>query len=54
MSESQDYCYEQNPNAKRETYTLRKNGAWVKEGESMKNGSRLRIGERLEYFDFSF
>jgi len=54
MSESQDYRYEPQPTARVEHFTLRKNGAWVKEGESMRGGARLRIGDRREYYDFSF
>ena len=54
MSDSQDYRFEQNPNAKKVTYTLRKNGRWIKEGESLKNGTQIRIGERDEYYDYSF
>lgn len=36
------------------TYTLRKNGAWIREGESMKNGRRARLGLRWAYMDPSF
>lgn len=54
MSESQEYIYSPNTNAVKRTYTLRKNGAWVIQGDSMKNGSRLLIGEREKYYDFSF
>ena len=36
-----------------EFYTLRKNGAWVREGDSMK-GARLTVGKRSEYHDYSF
>jgi len=35
-------------------YTKRKNGAWVRHGESMKNGGRIAIGYRSEYRDPSF
>lgn len=34
-------------------YTLRKNGAWVRQGDSIK-GERLAIGARSEFHDFSF
>jgi len=53
-TESQDYEFTPNPNATRVPYTLRKNGAWVKLGESMKGGSRISIGRRSEYCDPSF
>jgi hypothetical protein len=54
MSDSQDYRFEQNPDAEKVTYTLRKNGRWIKEGESLKGGTQIRIGERDEYYDYSF
>lgn len=54
MSESQEYSYETDETAPIEYYTLRKNGAWVKEGESLRYGQRLSVGYREEYYDFSF
>jgi hypothetical protein len=54
FTESQAYSYRPNPNGQREAYTLRKNGAWVREGDPMKSGERLSIGHRSEYYDFSF
>jgi len=54
MSESQDYEYSRNPNGRVHTYTLRKNGRWVRQGESMKGGQRLLLGQRRAYHDFSF
>lgn len=53
MSDSQTYEYKPNPQAGIQYFTLRKNGAWVREGESMK-GTRITIGVRNEYHDFSF
>lgn len=53
MSESQDYAYAPDPSAAVEVFTLRANGAYVKRGESMR-GTRLVVGERDEYHDFSF
>lgn len=53
MSDSQDYSYEPDPSAGIQYFTLRKNGAWVREGESIK-GTRLSIGSRNEFHDFSF
>lgn len=53
MSDSQEYSYA--PGTGTPTYfTLRKNGAWVREGESMKGGNRIAIGTRNEHHDFSF
>lgn len=54
MSDAQSYTYERQPDAPREVYTLRKNGAWVRKGGSMKTGQRLSIGARIEYYDYSF
>lgn len=53
MSESQDYTFTPNPNAARKVYTLRKNGKYHLKGDSIK-GSTILIGERDEYYDFSF
>ena len=54
MSDSQDYDYTPNPNATTVYYTFRKDGTWVKEGDKTKGGSRIAIGYRNEYYDFSF
>lgn len=54
MSDDQDYRYEPQTGRTVEFYTLRKNGAWVREGEKMTGGRRLSVGERSEYHDFSF
>jgi hypothetical protein len=53
VSESQEYEYERNPNGQIEKFSLRKNGRWVRVGDSM-NGTGLIIGVRGEYYDFSF
>lgn len=53
LSESQSYHFKSNPNAHIEYYTLRKNGRWVRKGESIK-GSKLYIGERSHYQDPSY
>lgn len=54
MDGSASYDFKANPEASRETYTLRKNGRYVREGESLKNGTGLRIGERDRYYDPHF
>lgn len=54
MSESQDWEFSPNPTAAIEYYTLRKNGQWIKEGNSMKNGEVILLGHRDKYYDFSF
>lgn len=53
MSDSQSYTFERNPNAYTDEYSLRKNGRWVRVGESQ-NGSSLLVGHRSKYYDFSF
>lgn len=53
MSESQAWTYAFNPVAKREVYTLRKNGAWCRAGEKL-TGTRIVIGVRDEYYDPHF
>lgn len=54
MTDAQSYTYEPDPTARREIFTLRKNGRWVSQGSSMKGGRRLVIGVRNEYYDYSF
>lgn len=54
MSEYQTYEYSRNESGSKHTYTLRKNGAWVRQGEGLRNGSHLRMGERNKYHDYSF
>lgn len=53
MSDCQSYSYESVPGPAHKFFTLRKNGAWVSEGESIK-GTRLAIGQRNHYHDYSF
>lgn len=54
MSESQSYAYSANPTGHKHEVTLRKNGTWVIAGDSMRSGTILQIGERDEYYDYSF
>lgn len=54
MSECQEYVYYSCLTNPVSTYTLRKNGRWVRKGEPMKQGGALRIGDREKYHDFSF
>jgi hypothetical protein len=54
MSENQEYVYEENLHASIQWFSLRKNGKWIREGEKLKNGTVLLLGERDEYYDFSF
>lgn len=53
MSDCQSYEFTPNSEAHVEFFTLRKNGNYVREGDSIK-GSPLKIGARSEYYDFSF
>lgn len=54
FSEAQRYEYSPNPDATAETFTLRKGGVWVREGESLRHGTRISLGTRSEYYDPSF
>lgn len=54
MSEDQTYRFEPDPKGKIEEYTKRKNGTYVRVGESMKSGTILSIGKRDRYYDFSY
>lgn len=54
MSESQDYTFTPNPEGPTYVVTLRKNGQWIIEGQSMKQGTVVRLGGRRRYFDFGF
>jgi hypothetical protein len=53
FSESQTYVYKSNPSAIRVVLTLRKNGRWIRVGESMKAAS-YSLGGRSAYLDPSF
>ncbi len=53
MSESQTYEFETVDEGPTATYTLRKNGRWVRQGEDMK-GSSILVGVRSAYYDYSF
>jgi len=56
MSDSQSYRYETvlDGSHGRSFWTLRKDGGWVKEGESLKGGQRICLGFRDEHYDYSF
>ena len=53
MSDAQSYEYTPNPEGYTRTITLRKNGKWIGEGETLK-GTPFALGYRREYHDFSF
>jgi hypothetical protein len=54
MSECQSYRYEPDPNGRKLTFTLRANGRWVLAGQGLHKGTRLHIGDRAHYHDYSF
>lgn len=53
MNEIQKYNYEPNLSAVIIIFTKRANGHWYKRGQKM-GTSHLSIGNRSEYYDFSF
>ena len=54
MSDAQSYDYSPDTDAPRQTFTLRKNGAWVLKGQPLKGGRRIKLGIRDEHYDYSF
>jgi len=54
QSEDQTYRYFADPAGREEVYTLRRNGRWVRKGESQADGTGLLLGVREEYWDPSF
>ena len=54
MTDCQSYRYEPQPDIRRDAWTLRKDGGWVKEGESLRQGQRICLGFRDHHHDYSF
>lgn len=54
QSGSQSYDYERDPQGVLQTFSLRKNGRWIEKGCDLQNGLMCSIGNRHEYYDFSF
>jgi hypothetical protein len=54
MSDSQQYDYTPNVSAPTHEAVLRKNGRYVRKGEGMNNGTSYMVGERCEFYDYSF
>jgi len=54
MSDAQQYRYEPQPDAPVVHFTLRRNGKWIRRGESMNGGQVLCLGYRSVYHDYSF
>ena len=49
----QKYAYEPDPDGVIWRFSLRKNGKYVRSGDSI-NGTRLILGIRAEHYDFNF
>lgn len=54
MSDAQSYSYAPNTEARKVMVRLRKNGRWVTDGESLKHGTSYLLGDRREFYDFTF
>jgi hypothetical protein len=54
MSDSQEYVYATRLTGPTQTFTLRKNGRWVRKGEPMRGGTGGIVGVRDQHYDFSF
>ena len=50
----QKYTYERDPEGLKITFTLRKDGRWVRKGCAMGAGVRLLLGKRREFHDYNF
>lgn len=51
---SQDWKLEADPNGPTRVFTKRKNGQWIQAGSPMNGGTRLGLGYRDHYYDYSF
>ena len=52
QSDSQTYDYAPNPEGEKEEVTLRKNGRWVRVGDTQ-SGTGYVVGHRREFYDYS-
>ena len=50
----QHYEYYTDPGGIEHTYTLRKNGRWVRRGKPANANATLTIGTRARHYDFNF
>lgn len=50
----QEYEFTPGDPAHAQVFTRRKNGAYVRQGEPMNGGTRLLVGYRKHYYDYSF
>ncbi len=53
MSDQQSYSYMPNLKGIKHVFTKRKNGKWVRKGDTM-SGTRCILGVRDHYYDYSF
>jgi len=54
VSGTQKYSYKSNPDGPTKQYSLRKNGRWIRVGQSMRSGTNLSVGHRSQYYDYNF
>ena len=54
VSGTQKYSYKSNPDGPTTQYSLRKNGRWIRVGQSMRSGTCLKVGQRSHYYDYNF
>lgn len=54
MSDTQSYVYSADPKGHTQTFTVRKDGRYVAQGDSLQSGAVLVLGTRCEYHDYSF
>lgn len=54
MSDAQSYEFAPDPSGVTEDFSLRRNGAWVSVGDSIHGGTRILLGHRSAYYDYSF
>lgn len=53
-SMSNEWVTTPNSQGATQVFTLRQNGKWVAQGESMRGGTKLHIGARHEYYCYEF
>ena len=51
---SNEWIIERNPQGQVQVFTLRKNGQYVRQGETMNGGQKLSIGLRHKYYSYEF
>lgn len=54
MSDTQTYAYEADPKGAIHVFTKRKNGKFYEQGSAMGEGTKLSLGARRAYHDYSF